>query len=50
MFNWSVGNVIIGSDGRDNLDSNLSIIVKILVMDSNHLTDVGMHGSMHWLE
>ena len=40
MVNQSVlGNRIISSNGRDKLGSNLSIIVKILVMDSNNLTD-----------
>jgi hypothetical protein len=44
--NRSVGNTrIIGSNGRDKLGSNLSIIVKILVMDSNHLTDMGDRNS-----
>jgi hypothetical protein len=47
MVNRSVlGNRIIGSNGRDKLGSNLSIIiVKILGMDSNHWTNTGMEAN-----
>jgi len=44
--NHSIGNRIIGSNGRDKLGSNLSIIVKILVMDSNCLTNMGMEAKL----
>jgi len=36
----NIGNRIIRSDDRNKHSSNLSIIVKILVMDSTHLTDM----------
>ena len=39
---WNIGVRIVGSNGREKLGGNLPIIVKILVMDSNHLTDMGM--------
>jgi hypothetical protein len=42
MINQNISNRSVSSNGSDKFGSNLSIDVKILLMDSNHLTDMGM--------